>query len=158
MEEWKKYKEYQISSWGNVKGKFGRLMKPAKTTRGYLQVNIYEEGVVKKMLVHRLVALCFLDNPDNKEFVDHIDGNILNNKVENIRWATKSQNCMNRVKASNNTSGYKGVCWNKQHQKWMAMIHLNGNNKYLGLYNTAEEASTAYVKASRELFKDFSRV
>lgn len=156
MEIWKEYGSYKVSNIGNVKGKFGRLMKPMRIN-GYLSVSVCENGSRKNMKVHRLVALCFLDNSENKPFVDHIDGNPLNNKVENLRWCSNQQNQMNRDKSKNNTSGFKGVSWDKYHQKYKAQIIKDGKPKNLGYFDTPEEASLVYVKASRELFRDFSR-
>ena len=151
MEIWKEFGSYQVSSWGNVKGKFGRLLKYEKRRDGYLRIVIYEDKTRKTISIHRLVALCFLDNPDNKPCVDHIDRNIINNKVENLRWCSRQQNQMNRDKQKNNTSGFKGVSYNKQNQKWLAKIQ----NKHLGYYETAEEASHVYQEASKKLFGEF---
>ena len=77
--------------------------------------------------VHRLVAHDFLENPDNKQLVDHIDGNRQNNQVTNLRYATISENNRNRLKSiKSTTSRYKGVYWSKENSKWRARIEVNG--------------------------------
>jgi hypothetical protein len=87
--------------------------------------------------------------------VDHIDNNGLNNKPENLRLATRSENMGNRGKNRNNTSGWKGVYWHDQRQKWVASIKVNGRARYLGLFSNPEDASSAYQRASLSLFGEF---
>lgn len=94
--------------------------------------------------------------------VDHIDGDGLNNERENLRACTRSQNLMNRGKASHNTSGFKGV-WlardkqAKGHKKiWNATITAFGRRIHLGSHESPELAHAAYVKAAKELHGDFA--
>jgi hypothetical protein len=75
---------------------------------------------------------------------------------KNLRLATSSQNCANSPKSKNNTSGYKGVTWHKQHKKWYAQISKDRKNYFLGLYFKAEEAALAYNKKALELFGEFA--
>ena len=158
METWKEYGSYLISNHGNVK-RCDRLLKLGKNKTGYLHFSPCYEGKAKTTMIHRVVAELFIPNPENKKEVDHIDGDKTNNKVENLRWATRSQNAINKKgNQSNNKSGYKGVYWSIKAQKWVANIGLNGKNKYLGLFKTAEEAYEEYKKASHELFGEFSSV
>ena len=85
------YTNYQISENGEVYNKkTGRELNP-QINKGYLRVTMGK----KHFLVHRLLALRFIDNPENKQCVDHIDRNPLNNKLENLRWATHSENTRN---------------------------------------------------------------
>jgi hypothetical protein len=60
--------------------------------KGHVRVNLYDNGRQMKFSIHRLVALAFIPNPDNKEFVNHKDGNKLNNHVSNLEWATRQEN------------------------------------------------------------------
>ena len=106
-------------------------------------------------LIHRLVALAFLENPDNKPKVDHIDENKANNNVKNLRWATVQENQSNQGKYKNNTSGFKGVSFNKPLNKYSAQIHINYKKQHLGYYETAEEASRVYDAKAKELHKEF---
>jgi hypothetical protein len=93
MEEWRiveGFTEYEVSNMGNVRR--GSIIWKQWMHRGYLKVvfkhiNIY---------IHRLVALAFIPNPENKPTIDHIDRNKLNNRVENLRWATHSEQVLNR--------------------------------------------------------------
>lgn len=82
------------------------------------------------------------------ELADHIDGNGLNNCRENLRVASRTENVRNQRKSVKNSSGFKGVSWNEQHQKWRALIRVNGRLKHLGLFDTPEAAHEAYCKAA----------
>lgn len=92
------------------------------------------------------------------EEVDHIDLNPLNNRRSNLRLTSHQQNSANRRKPISNTSGFKGVCWDKQTNKWQAKIGVNNKQKYLGRFDTPEEAYAAYCKAAEELHGEFARV
>ena len=85
------------------------------------------------------------------EHIDHIDGKKDNNVIENLREATRSENMWNQKAPTNNTSGYKGVYWQKTTQKWCARIKKNTKNHYLGLFDCPKEAHQAYCKAAKEL-------
>jgi hypothetical protein len=89
--------------------------------------------------------------------VDHIDGDGLNCRRSNMRPATKSQNGCNRKVPANNTSGFKGVRWDKDRRKWRAEIALNGHHYYLGRFDSAEDAVLAYDAKARELHGNFSK-
>jgi hypothetical protein len=81
-------------------------------------------------------------NPDLLPQVDHIDGNKLNNNINNLRWVSASENQHNRKTA-------KGYYRNKQHNKWQAQININKKIHFLGFYDTAEEARQAYLDAKK---------
>ena len=89
--------------------------------------------------------------------VDHVDLNGLNNRRENLRIATPQQNCFNRRKTRANTSGFKGVCWNKRCGKWQAGIRINGKTTHLGLFETAEAAHDAYCQAADQHHGEYAR-
>ena len=102
--------------------------------------------------LHRLI----LNAPSMME-VDHIDGNGLDNRKVNLRLATHAQNLMNQPKFSGvYTSMYKGVTWNKATNKWRAQIRANDKNRYLGTFQSEEEAALAYDNAAREVFGEFA--
>lgn len=111
--------------------------------RGYLHVKLFK----KKFKVHRLVFL--FHKGFMPEFIDHIDGDKLNNRIENLRAVTKGENNQNAKIASSNTSGAKGVSWHKQHRKWYATLRCDKKVYFLGLYTDFEEA-VQVVKGARE--------
>lgn len=121
----------------------------------YAKTNIrLENGKQKGLYMHRLI----LGLTDPKIITDHIDGDGLNNQRKNIRECTRSKNQCNRRKFKNNKSGFKGVSWSKQAQKWIAEIRFEGKKKYLGCYTTPEDGHAAYCKAAAELHGEFANV
>lgn len=89
--------------------------------------------------------------------VDHIDGNGLNNKRENLRIATVSQNAYNSLTPKNNTSGYKGATFHNRFGRWIAKISAEGKSHHLGYFDTPEEAHAAYCEASKRLHGEFAK-
>lgn len=101
-------------------------------------------------LMHRVLM-----GAEKGELVDHEDHDGLNNRLGNLRRATKAQNAMNsRPLRANNTSGYKGVA--RYRKKWQAGINLNGKRIHIGNFDTPEEAARAYDRAAIELFGEFA--
>lgn len=94
----------------------------------------------------------------NRDYTDHINGNKLDNRRANLRICTNAQNCRNRTINTNNTSGYKGVSWNKANKKWTAYIKLNWKLVFLGNFVNKEDAAIAYDKAAQELYGEFARL
>jgi hypothetical protein len=80
--------------------------------------------------------------------IDHINGIKTDNRLQNLRLATKSQNALNSKRHKDNTSGYKGVSWNKRLAKWGARITINGKYKHIGLFKNVEDAASAYAAAA----------
>jgi len=89
--------------------------------------------------------------------IDHINGDPLDNRICNLRQATRAQNESNKGIQRNNTSGVKGVCWNKSRSKWVAQITVNGKHKRLGQFACIDEAAAAYAHAANEAFEGFAR-
>jgi len=91
------------------------------------------------------------------DIVDHKNTNSLCNQRDNLRKCTKSQNGCNRGKASHNTSGLKGVSWEKSRNKWQAHVTFNGKNHFLGRFNSKEEAAATYDETAKRLHGEFAR-
>lgn len=90
--------------------------------------------------------------------IDHINGNPLDNRLENLRLATKTQNNMNRGATKRNTSGYKGVSWNKKDGNWQAKIRIDGRNHHIGSFNDKEAAYLAYCDYAKKHHGEFHRL
>lgn len=96
---------YEVDRDGNVysvlqtRSRRKCVIKQYSNERGYMKVNLYDsDGKCKKKYVHRLVAEAFIDNPENKPNVNHIDANVKNNSVNNLEWCTQSENILHAVK------------------------------------------------------------
>ena len=118
---------------------------------GYLCTRINN----KKYLNHRLIFLMHYGYLP--ELLDHIDGNKLNNRIENLRSATNSENSRNSKIRKNNTSGIKGVTWDISSKKWKAQIRDEKKYKCIGRYKTIEEAAEAIKKTREELHGEYAR-
>jgi len=110
-----------------------------------------------KYKVQRMHKFIMGDNL-GKSDIDHKDGDGLNNQKVNLRICTHQENMMNRRPNKNCSSIYKGVCWHKQTQKWVAKIWIDGKQIHLGYFIIEEDASRAYDKKSTELFGEFARL
>ena len=99
----------------------------------------------------------FLLDVKEDEIIDHINRNKLDNRIENLRICSQEQNTWNSKKPSHNTSGYKGVCFDKSKNKWAAQISINNVTKLIGRYSTKEEARVAYVKKAMEIRGEYAR-
>jgi len=116
---------------------------------GYLRVSID----YRKYSIHRLIFLYhhgFLP-----EKIDHIDQNKTNNKIENLREASQSENLTNRGLNKTNTTGYKGVSFVHKTNKYIAHICKDNIKEHLGTFNTAKEAAEAYDKRAEEIHGKF---
>lgn len=97
MEKWSPIPEthYSVSTKGRIRNdNTGRIKADNISRDGYNRVELYQDGIPLRKRVHRLVATAFIPNPDNKPQVNHIDGNKLNNNVDNLEWVDNSQNML----------------------------------------------------------------
>ena len=154
-----RYERYGISEIGEVYDFQNKMFINIRDRgNGYLCVNLRDSVENKKMTIsiHKLLAICYIPNPANLPFIDHIDRNTLNNAISNLRWCTNQTNQMNKQKSQNKSSKYKGVYWNKRKSKWQVGIKLNGKSIFLGLFQNEDEAALAYNSKALELFKEFA--
>ena len=86
------YTHYTLDELGTIKNSKGRQLKPWIAKSGYYTVELCKHGKLKSFLVHRLIAIHFIDNPLNYPCVNHLDGDKLNNDISNLEWCTHSQN------------------------------------------------------------------
>ncbi len=159
MEEYKiieGFENYSVSKYGNVKNNItGRMMKISINEKGYCIVTLFKNGYTKHLRVHRLVAEAFIPNSGNKIQVDHIDNDKKNNNVNNLRWCSCSENGMNTKLRQSNTSGVKGVYYDKRIGLWRAQITHNRKHHHLGNFENIEDATKARQEAAKELFGEF---
>lgn len=105
---------------------------------GYWKVKIDR----KQYAAHRLIWFLFYGQHPIDE-IDHINGIKTDNRIVNLRSVTGQQNSRNKKRPVSNTSGVMGVTWHRQAQRWQAVIHVDGKNKYLGLFENLEDAAQA---------------
>lgn len=118
-----------------------------------LPVYISRSKRQKTIFMHRVIMNC----PEDM-VVDHLDHNRFNNQKSNLRICIQNNNMKNRKLNINNTSGYKGVILEKRTGKWVATIQANKRGKYLGSFETPEDAAKAYDTAAKELHGEFAHL
>lgn len=167
-EIWKDIKDfeghYQVSNLGRLRsirtsqGTYReRLKKTFISNQGYEQVNLFKNNKSYTLIVHRIIAEAFIPNTMNKETVNHIDGNKLNNNISNLEWNTYSENhlhafntglkdvekCRKRMIGTkfNSKSKYHNVSFDKSRNKWIGGIKVN--KKIIGQkrFDTEKEAA-----------------
>ena len=164
IEKWKQIPNlpYEISSLGKIRNLQGKVLKTYIQNSGYEQIKINYQGLHIHKSIHRLVAEAFIPNPLNKEYVNHIDGNKLNNTVDNLEWCTNSENILHARKTGLNPynkptlglklkprsksakqSQYLGVCWDKSRQRWRAVVVLDKVKYLQKRYDSEYEAALA---------------
>lgn len=125
-----------------------------KNKSGYVLATYFDVDI----FLHRFImGLPNRYDNETKLIVDHINGDRSDNRKSNMRIITKNQNPINCKTYSNNTSGTKGVCWNKKLGKWNAYLHINGKRFYLGVYENIEDAIKIRKKYEETHFGDMKR-
>ena len=109
-------------------------------------------GKRKSILLHRVIT-----GATDGTLVDHISGDCLDNRKQNLRFATPSQNSFNQKIRSDSASGVKGVRFDRHRGKWAANIRANGKRYYLGRFDTLDEAKKSYDYASKRYHGEFCR-
>lgn len=110
-------------------------------------------GIQRTLQMHRVILNC----PEGK-LVDHVNGNSLDNRKENLRIATEAQNARNHKAWTRNPSGFKGVHRNRGMKPWRARIVVNGKNIAIGFFESPEEAAKAYDKEAKKHHGQFARL
>jgi hypothetical protein len=151
------FENYEVSNCGNVRNiKTNRMLRPRFCGNGYHFISLRANNKTTAKMNHRLVAETFLDNPDAKQYVDHIDNNKVNNNLVNLRYATNKENAQNAKLNTANTSGTKGVYFSKSKNKWCAQIKIDGIQMYLGSFDNKEDAIQARVTKANQVFGIFT--
>lgn len=120
--------------------------------RGYMRITA--SGHVE-IMVHRLIF--YMHHGYLPTILDHKDGNRTNNRIENLREATSQQNCSNTKLSNRNTSGYKGVSWDKKTNKWRASIKVRRKQMSLGHYDEIQDAVAARKQGEEKYHGEFAR-
>jgi hypothetical protein len=153
------YETYMISDYGKVFSiKSHRFLKPIIDAHGYYVVNLYENGIIKTFKIHRLIGIHFLENPENKKCIDHINGNTKDNTINNLRWCSYTENNYNAKIRKDNTTGIKGVSFKKSINKYQVRITINKKRKHIGCFKTLEEATIARKNVANKVFKEFTNI
>jgi HNH endonuclease len=118
----------------------------------------YRRIKIKKRIymVHQLIWLLETGQWPDRD-VDHIDGDGTNNRISNLRLASRRENMGNQVRHRDNNSGCKGVSWHKGAGKWQAGIGHNNRRIHLGLFDNLNDARRAYAEAANRYFGAFAR-
>lgn len=147
------YQENGVLYWNKKSGsKVKKHMRAGTLNKGYLRV-LFSGN---RFYNHQIIF--FLENGYITKNIDHKDRDKLNNKPNNLRESTPTQNCANRGKRSNNTSGFKGVSLHKLTNKFQAEIEVSGKRIYLGLFESAELAAIAYNKEAIDKCGEFANL
>lgn len=138
------------SSDANLLNKWDWCVEWHPDGRKYAARHEFKGGVKRKISMHRMIFGASREDPE----IDHKDGNGLNNRRENLRWCTSSQNKANRK--SINKSGFRGVYHMKKANRWTAKICVNKKHIHLGCFLTAEDAAKAYNAGAAFHFGEFA--
>ena len=117
-----------------------RIMKPCTTKSGYKQVNLQKNKKTYGKLVHRLVAEAFIENKNNKKCINHIDGDKLNNRVDNLEWCTYKENAKHAWENGLQNSYLKGK-YGKEHNLSKAVKQYDKNKNFIKKWDCISDAA-----------------
>jgi len=155
--------KYKISNYGNIisfaeNKKEGKPMKNSMDDKGYYYINLYKDDKQNAHAVSRLVGFAFVENPENKPEIDHINRIRHDNYELNLRWATRAEQMENRDVRDTNKAGVSGVIWCPRANKWRVNFVKNKVQWSLGHYDNVEEAIKVRRKAEQGEIKLTKRV
>ena len=142
-------------------GLFTRISSPYKHRIGVINTcanhrdGYFEIGLFGKTYKSHRLAWLYIHGCLPKDDIDHVNRDKLDNRLVNLREASRSQNKQNIGRQRNNTSGFKGVSYHKYNRKWRATIDIDDNRINLGYFSTPESASMAYEEAAKTLHAKF---
>jgi hypothetical protein len=152
------YPNYTINPEGKVMNiKTGNLLG-GTMRRGYPSMGLVNSNGPKEFRLHVLLATCFIPNPSNKTIVNHKDRDKSNYSLDNLEWATTTQNNRNRTKSNDCSSQFQGVTWYESTNKWKSYIKKDNVAHHLGYFKDEIEAARAYERAAREREGDHIRI
>lgn len=166
---------YEVNNIGQIRNSTnGKILKQQENPLGYKFVNLSKKGNAKKQRVHRLVALCFLENPEDKPFINHLDSNPRNNHLDNLQWCTQSENIQYAYDHGNKkptkhragskigtTSKYHNVYLDRTRNRWIANIDVTtskGFCKYrkffsISRFKSSDQAEKAAAHAVNQILE-----
>lgn len=155
--------EYEINKNGDIKGLKRNIIRKTYNTnagKGYFAIDLYKEDKRIKKLIHRLIAETFIPNPFNKKEVNHINGNTLDNRIENLEWVTKSENMRHAV----DVLGVKLLNANDKTRRKQShaviKYDLNGNeiSRFPSIAEASREAKTCHSFVRLHLIGKYKQV
>lgn len=123
------FENYLIYEDGSIfSKKRNKFLKNLHHSDGYLQVSLCKDGKVKHFLIHRLIGLHYIPNPNSYPEIDHIDRNKLNNSIDNLRWCDRSINNQNKGLFTNNKLGISNIHYHKSKEIYIFKKTINGKS------------------------------
>ena len=138
------FSNYQISNHGRIKNSKTQRIKQILNNGGFDYVNLTQNGSATYHKIHHLVAKTFLTNDKKLPYVDHIDGDISNNHVSNLKWTSECHSKREVSQRVNNSSGYRGVAWCNHANKWRVQKFIEGKQRHVGYFDTKEDGAKAF--------------
>ncbi len=145
---------WKVASGGKKVGAVAGSIRKIRSDYQYKRKSINVDGT--RYMAHRLAWL-YVYGEWPADVIDHINGDPTDNRLTNLRSVSRSENQRNMKKSAANTSGETGVTWDRQHGKWRAQIKTFGKCKFLGLYDSIDEAARVRSKAKQDYHGGFRR-
>lgn len=140
------YENYLIYPDGKVQNKkTKRYLKYGDNSHGYYVVGLYKNGKEKKHQIHRLVALHYIPNPENKPYVDHINRDKSDNRVENLRWVSSSENNQNVGIRKDNKVGHKNIHYDDKNKRYCYNKMIRGKRHHKCFKTKTEALCYKYI-------------